>query len=252
MSKYLLNMVNSVNSDEKWKLLENLYDKNYNIANKVDKIPKIIHQIWLGSDLPERYKKYIEKCQKINPNWEYKLWTDSDIKKFSLKNEKLYYNINNLGAKSDILRYEILERIGGLYVDIDFDFVKPFDDLCYLDFFAGNGHVDIPEVFNSIMASTPNNKIISALVSELQKIDYFRDDINGVMNNTGPYFVTKVFFNNVTENDNVIIFPTKFFYAFPAVYRNSMDDSDALKNFMYSFLNENSYCFHLWHTNWQK
>ena len=52
-------------------------------------------------------------------------------------------------------------------MDVDFDFFKSFDDLCHLDFFAGHGHVDVPDVFNSIMASAPNNKIVSKLVSEL-------------------------------------------------------------------------------------
>jgi len=253
MSDYLINMVNSINSDKRWLLLEELYNKNFlEKKEKIDKIPKIIHQIWLGSDVPKRYDLYREKLIKINPNWEYKLWTDNDVDDFGLKNIKLFNNIKNLGAKSDILRYEILERIGGLYVDADFDFIKPFDDLCHLDFFAGNGHVQEPEVFNSIMASIPNHKYVSNLVSELQKKTTFVDDINGVMNNTGPYFVTKVFFDVINKNDNVVIFPTKFLFPFPAVYRHNVDDGEESKKFIYSFLNENSYCLHLWHTNWQK
>lgn len=252
MSDYLVNMVNSINNDPKWKLFEQLYN-NFKLKEvRENKIPKIIHQIWLGGSIPKRYDKYIEKLKKINPNWEYKLWTDNDIEFFGLKNIKLFNNIKNLGAKSDILRYEILERIGGLYVDVDFDFIKPFDDLCDLDFFAGNGHVDVPEVFNSIMASSPNHKYVSKLVSELQKKEYFNDDISGVMNNTGPYFVTRVFFDTITDKDNVVIFPTKYLFPFPAVYRHSVGDDQKSQDFIYSFLNENSYCLHLWHTNWQK
>ena len=51
---------------------------------------KIIHQIWLGGEIPKRYSSYIEKLKKINPNWEYKLWTDKDIDIFGLKNIKLF------------------------------------------------------------------------------------------------------------------------------------------------------------------
>jgi len=252
MSDYLDNMGNSINNDFRWKILEEMYNNFIKKQIKEDKIPKIIHQIWLGGELPKKYDKYVEKLKKINSNWEYRLWTDNDIELFGLKNIKLFNNIKNLGAKSDILRYEILERIGGLYVDVDFDFIKPFDDLCHLDFFAGEGHVQEPEVFNSIMASTSNHKYVSKLVSELQKKDTFVDTIDGVMNNTGPYFVTKVFFSTCNTKDNVVIFPTKYLFPFPAVYRNSVGEDENSQKFIYSFVNENSYCLHLWHTNWQK
>ena len=32
-----------------------------------------------------------------------------------------------LGEKSDIFRYEILYRFGGVYVDTDFECIKPFE-----------------------------------------------------------------------------------------------------------------------------
>jgi len=255
MNDYLVNMENAINGNERWKLLEELYNRNYLLkknSTEIDNIPKIIHQIWLGGDFPQRYEKYRKKMLKINSNWAYRLWTDNDVESFRLKNRELYNNIKNLGAKSDIFRYEILERFGGLYVDVDFDFVKSFDDLCHLNFFAGNGHMQEPYIFNSIIASSSNHKIISALVSGLQKKESFFDDIEGVMNNTGPYFLTNVFFENINLNDNVVIFPTKFLFPFPAVHRNSVDDSEKSQKFIYSFLNENSYCMHLWHTNWQK
>ena len=72
------------------------------------------------------------------------------------------------------------------------------------------------------------------------------------MNNTGPFFVARVLFENLNLDDNVVIFPAKFFFPFPAVYRHKVDSSENSKKFIYNFLNENSYCLHLWHTNWQK
>lgn len=245
---YVTQMSNYINDDPKWMLLNNLYDNFSKNKNNTQKIPKIIHQIWLGGEFPDRYVELRDRMMKINSGWEYKLWTDKDIEPFKLKNSKLFNNIKNLGAKSDILRYEILERIGGVYIDIDFDCVKHFDDLLTLDFFAGNGHVGEPEVFNSIMASSPNYKYITALVNELLKKDRFDDNIDGVMNNTGPYFITRVFFDNINEDDNVVIFPTKYFFPYPAVHRFLVYN----KSFIHSFTNDRTYCIHLWHTNWQK
>lgn len=252
MSDFYENMVNDVDSNPKWKLLHKLYDNNFNKKGIVEdqKIPKIIHQIWLGGKFPEKYVYYRDKMMDINKGWEYKLWTDDDVDGFGLKNIKLFNNIKNLGAKSDIFRYEILERLGGVYIDTDFDTVKSFDDLLHLDAFAGNGHVAAPEIFNSIMASIPNHKYMSAIVKELQKIENFNDNIDGVMNNTGPYFVSRVFYDTINESDNVVIFPTKFFFPFPATYRH-IPQNDKYNTITNSFNNKNTYCLHLWHTTWQ-
>ena len=257
MNDFLKNMVNPINRDKRWDLIQKLYNKNYfNVKNKnkESKIPKIIHQIWLGGDFPKEYEYYRDKMMDINIGWEYKLWTDKDVDSFGLQNIKLFNNITNLGARSDIFRYEILDRMGGIYIDTDFDTVKSFDDLTHLDFFAGNGHVDTPEVFNSIMASIPGHKYMNNIVNELLKKDTFLDDIPGVMNNTGPYFVSRVFFDTINEGDNVVIFPTKFLFPFPAVHRHQyhrLSDEQYL-NLVSSFYSENTYVSHLWHTTWQK
>lgn len=254
MLDYRLNVNNNINNDPNWLLLEKLYNNNF--VNKKDKkniIPKKIHQIWLGCEMSETSKILAEKMMNINKEYEYTLWTDDDVDDFGLKNKELFYNIKNLGAKSDIFRYEILERLGGIYIDTDFECIKPFDDILNLDFFAGHGQVSEPEIFNSIIGCVANNKIISSFVNSLLTIKSFDDNINGVMNNTGPYFITKCFYNNVNENDNVVIFPTKYFFSFPAIHRTLVKKyNNTSENFVKSFINENSIAIHLWQTTWQK
>jgi len=132
-------------------------------------------------------------------------------------------------------------------LDTDFICVKPFDNLLHLDFWAGNGHVSEPDIFNSIMASKPNDKIISKIVSELQKKKNFVDNIDGVMNNTGPYFITKCFYDVVNEDDKCIIYPTTYFFPFPATLRHSKNERLAEQ-----FIHKNTYAIHLWKTTWQK
>ena len=66
---------------------------------------------------PEKHKAFRETWMQNHPGWEFRLWTDADIEAFGLTNKRLYDETPNYGAKSDIARYEILYRIGGLYVD---------------------------------------------------------------------------------------------------------------------------------------
>ena len=133
-----------------------------------------------------------------------------------------------------------------IYLDTDFHVIKPFDDLTYLDFFAGLGHVKKPEVFCGLMGTAPNHKYISKIVSELTKLDNFRGSIDEVMNKTGPYFIARVFFDTITDKDNVVMFPTKFFYPAPANKRHTGE-----KNLISKYNNRLTYAIHLWHTSWQ-
>ncbi len=68
-----------------WKRIKNLYDTY--VVNNIEynpqvRIPKIIHQIWIGSPLPQKYYRWQKSWQKYHPDWEYKLWTERDIEKF--------------------------------------------------------------------------------------------------------------------------------------------------------------------------
>lgn len=248
MSDYLKHMVNKIDNNPLWEKIIFNYNKHWINREGEQKIPKKIHQIWFGSELPDRYKKLSESFIKKNPEWEYKLWTDKDVNGFGMKNYNIFKKLNNLGSKSDIFRYEVLDRFGGVYFDTDFICVKPLDDFLHLDFFSATGHVDMPEVFNGMIGSKPNHPMLKELIEGLANINIDYVDYETIMNITGPKFFSKIFFNYLEKsNEKIIMFPTKFFYSFPAVNRFNYD-----MNFVKSFLVDESYCVHLWDTSWQK
>jgi len=45
-------------------------------------VPKLIHQTWKNSEIPEKWQKAHDSCIKLHPDYEYRLWTDSDGLKF--------------------------------------------------------------------------------------------------------------------------------------------------------------------------
>lgn len=63
--------------------LRALYEQNIKrllTPNKQCRIPKKIHQIWLGSPLPEKFARLAATWKQHHPDWEYmQLWTDQDI-----------------------------------------------------------------------------------------------------------------------------------------------------------------------------
>lgn len=103
-------------------------------------IPKILHHIWVGSELPENERLNITSWRVHHPDWEHRLWGDEHTGDWKthdlpeLRNRGLYARAPELVPpdaigqfRSDIARYEILFDHGGLYVDTDTVCLRPID-----------------------------------------------------------------------------------------------------------------------------
>ncbi|HAZ15933.1 MAG TPA: hypothetical protein DCY54_04805 [Parachlamydiales bacterium] len=116
------------------------------------KIPRVVHFIWLGPrPFPLESVENVRTWVELHPDWTFKLWTDRDrhlpcaqmqkvlVESFSFHLlEKEYRSSKNWGEKADILRYEILFREGGIYVDHDANCLCSFLPLAdSFDLFCG-------------------------------------------------------------------------------------------------------------------
>jgi predicted nuclease with TOPRIM domain len=91
-------------------------------------IPKIIHQLWIGPyPMPSNLMK---TWKNKNPDYEYILWNESEIKKrgFQFKCYKKIFNMKEICGKADIMRWEILCKYGGIFIDADSICIEPLDD----------------------------------------------------------------------------------------------------------------------------
>lgn len=101
-------------------------------------IPRIIHYCWFGHDaMPELALKCIESWHKFMPDYEYRLWNEDtfDINSFPYTQEA--YNAGRFAFVSDVVRLVALYEYGGIYLDVDFEVYKTFDDLLLNKAFAG-------------------------------------------------------------------------------------------------------------------
>jgi hypothetical protein len=88
-------------------------------------VPKIIHQTFLGRDVPKLLQKNVEELRDSNPDYIYRLWKDKDVFDFiydvyGYKFLLVYMRINrNYGAcRADLFRYLCIFKLGGVYLDI--------------------------------------------------------------------------------------------------------------------------------------
>lgn len=89
------------------------------------KIPKIIHQTFKTSSLPNELLENVEFIKEMNPDFEYRFYDDNDCIDFIRKNYpeeklKLYLSINEKygAARADYFRYLLMYKVGGVYLDI--------------------------------------------------------------------------------------------------------------------------------------
>jgi len=245
--QYSVYYKNDIKQVEGWNKLTTRYNNYKNSPSTSQKIPKIIHQIWLGGDVPPGEQQRCLNIEKsLPPGWSYKLWRDSDVQELATFKNKAQFNTTNcLGQKSDLLRMEILNNIGGIYLDTDFEVYKDFNNILDLEFFCGIAYDREPTLLNSIMGSSPGNNFIKSLL-ELDKPLKWSNSIE-VMDTTGPYFLTRKFFSEIDKNNNIVAFPNSFFFPFP-----SFNICKTIGNDYNNYIKNETMCCHLWCCSWMK
>lgn len=149
-------------------------------------IPRVFHQIWLGTKpIPEPFQKWSKFWLSLNPGWKLELWTDQHLP--NIINKKEFDAADKMAAKSDILRYELIAQFGGIYIDSDFEPLKPIEELLTgVNAFYGDERPDTP--CNAILGCTPNDPFFTHLVKNLPESFAGPGDI---VDKTGPRFLKK-------------------------------------------------------------
>jgi len=149
--------------------MENWTDNITQIQAPIHYIPRILHIIWIGqSPQPELLDVYISKWKQMMPHWFIRLWTNSDLTEEEIRPEVLAkINEAEKGTqKADILKYYIVEKYGGVYVDADMEPVKNLDPLLYIsDIIICHDHyVSWQYIQCAFFAASPNHPALSKAV----------------------------------------------------------------------------------------
>ena len=91
-------------------------------------IPKILHQLWIGSKPAPT--KFMDTFKDKHPEYEYIRWTEPEIERRGMKFECIdaINRMSEINGKADIMRWEIIYHYGGIFQDADSVCLEPFDD----------------------------------------------------------------------------------------------------------------------------
>jgi hypothetical protein len=193
-------------------------------------IPHRFHFIWLGGLLPEKFVPYVRSWQEVNGlSWKYKNWGDEVLKALWIPDE-LYPYLHNASAyapgfegqfKADILRYLILLRYGGVYVDVDFEAQKPLAPLLEgVQAFAAWEEEPSADhhgwINNAIMGCVPGHpwmkqvvENLPARIEEMHRAGVVRPNIM-----TSPQYLTPQTLEFQKNGGEVTVFSKKMFYPY--------------------------------------
>ena len=177
-------------------------------------IPKIIHQLWIGSrPAPtSMMQTWIEK----NPDYEYILWNDDSINTLYLECRDEIKRMKEINGQADIIRWEILYQLGGVFIDADSICIEPLD---YLRFCHGKTAFSVFEnevlreglVATGMMGFVPKHPLCRDILDWLktdeahQKIDNYR-----AWYSVGPGLLTDRL--NTGKYPDFSVFPSFLFY----------------------------------------
>ena len=136
-------------------------------------IPKIIHQIWVGtSPIPEQEQDFIESWKSLHPSWKHMMWTNENIHALDIPSNCLEALENAEGVwscQADILRYIATLRHGGVYIDSDIECYKPIDELItdQLEFLGLKPRPEANWITNAFYGVTRNHSLMQSLVKEI-------------------------------------------------------------------------------------
>ena len=180
----------------------------------------------------------------LHPGWEYKFWTEKNRPR--LFNEAAYHKFSKLAFKADLIRYEVLLKYGGVYVDTDYLFLKNIEpcmqkDLLLIEEFERPAKQLIT---NCLMGATPNHPLMQYIVMKIPEMmmEYERLRQNGMgQHAAGLIAIGPTYIDNCVQDIMGYrpSYPAKFFCPF----RQKEAKEAQFKEF------PEAYGIHLWNYN---
>ena len=195
------------------------------------KIPRIIHQIWSSKriPLPSVFCELAETWKEKHPDWQYILWDDLMMEDFMKNNFPQYMEMYNHFLydiqRWDVIRYLILYKMGGMYVDFDMECLENIEPLlkgscCFGTDIAENivyaSLIQGEYLNNTFMATIPEHSFFKEIIEHVfDKSQYSLPEdtykLLYVLQTSGSIMLSNL---NYTCNMEVHVIPSQYISPF--------------------------------------
>lgn len=140
-------------------------------------IPRIVHYCWLSQDpVPKQMQRYVTQWRNLLPNYEFVLWDYNSLERFSdvpWVSEALAERKYAFAA--DYIRFYAVYTMGGIYMDMDVELLRSFDELLERSYFFGVEYDDYPEA--GIFGAEKGNALIRTCLEFYHSRHFIPDEL---------------------------------------------------------------------------
>jgi len=164
-------------------------------------IPKIIHYVWVGpNDLTPLAEECIASWKKYLPDYEIKFWNETNSPMNHSYVEHMYGE-KKWAFVSDYIRFRVLKKYGGIYLDTDMELLRPLDDFLDEEMFVGRSKTG--DIESSIIGVVPNHPAIDSALT------FYDTDTSRSISNTSPKVLAEAI---ASCPETATVFPAKYFH----------------------------------------
>lgn len=136
----------------------------------VSNIPKIIHYCWLSDDpIPEEFLRYVDGWKKHMPDYEFIKWDFTRFDKSISSWVCEAFDNKKYAFACDYIRLYAIYHYGGIYMDMDIEVLRPFDDLLDSEYMFAVERKGEPWFEAGCFGAAKGNEFIKAC------LDYYED-----------------------------------------------------------------------------
>lgn len=164
-------------------------------------IPRVLHRV-VPEVVPDRFEEFWVRWSALHPDWELRTWRDPlDPDDWELG--RLHARCTAGAQLAGLVRLEVVYRYGGVYVDMDTEPVRPFDELldhqCFIGT-EGNGVLT-----DAVFGAERHHPGIRACI-DLLVDGYWSPNPS----DTGPLLTTRM----LSGRSDVTVLPQAAFYPY--------------------------------------
>lgn len=207
-------------------------------------IPKIIHYCWFGhNEMPQAIKDCMASWKKFFPDWQIIEWNEFNYDVHKIPYTSDAYNFKKWAFVSDYARCDVLYQYGGVYLDVDVEFIKPLpEELLKLRGFCG--FEGSGKIGPGLIWGMQKGDALLKDIMESYQTEHFAYQSNGIyktVNTRLTEFMQKLGLqaNNCYQClDGIEVYPSEYFCAYDTDVREPN-------------ITENTICWHHYYGSWQ-
>ena len=215
-------------------------------------IPYVFHQTWKSKGLPRKFRQLRATWVRHHGDYEHRFWTDQNNYRFLEKYYAWFLPTYKMYPEPimrvDAVRYFILKHYGGIYVDLDFECLRPIDPL------LENRHLVVGReppthsgmlrqhaapariLCNAFMASAPQHPFWDHLIRLMASKNSHGD----VLVSTGPLLVSEAY-AAYRDKTSISVVPHRQLYPL---------DKKQIRAPRSGWNLNGAYAIHHWHGTW--